>query len=50
MYRFWMDGIYAQNLVEVRNDFQALEEPGFWAVVGTFEGEFTFARFDSVSH
>ena len=50
MYRFWMDGIYAQNLVEVRSDFQALEEPGFWAVVGTFEGEFTFARFDSVSH
>ena len=49
MYRFWMDGIYAQNLVEVRTDFAALEEPGFWAVIGTFEGEFTFARFDSVT-
>lgn len=43
-----MNGKDARNCVEVRHDFAALEEPGFWAVVGTFEGEFTFARFTDV--
>lgn len=49
MYRFWMNGISAQNCVEIRHDFAALEEPGFWAVIGTFEGDFTFARFTDVT-
>jgi len=48
MERFWMSGRLAENLVEVRNDIEALEEPGFWAVLGTFEGEWTLARFSYV--
>ncbi len=49
MERFWMSGRLAENLLEIRNDLSALEEPGFWAVLGTFEGEWTFARFGEVS-
>lgn len=50
MERFWMSGRLAENLVEVRNDIAALSEPGFWAVLGTFEGEWTLARFSDVKN
>ena len=43
-----MSGRLAENLVEIRHDISALNEPGFWAVLGTFEGEWTFARFKNV--
>lgn len=49
MERFWMSGRLAENLLEIRNDLSALEEPGFWAVLGTFEGDWTFARFGELS-
>ncbi|NBO08566.1 MAG: anthranilate synthase component I family protein, partial [Actinobacteria bacterium] len=45
---FWGDGLVAFGLEEVRHDLAALSEPGFWAVVATFEGEYTFARFAEV--
>jgi len=48
MERFWMSGRLAENLVEIRHDISALNEPGFWAVLGTFEGEWTLARFNNV--
>ena len=40
-----MDGIYATNLVDVSNDPTALEDGNFWAVLISFEGEMTFAKF-----
>lgn len=46
---FWMSGILARDLVEVSSDPAALEQPGFWAVVTTFEGEWQCARFASVT-
>lgn len=45
---FWARGILASDLLEVSHDPRDLERPGFWAVVGTFEGEWTLARFGRV--
>ena len=44
--RFWMGGIHAQDLAEIRSDLTALDEPGFWAISGSFEGRWTLARFN----
>jgi para-aminobenzoate synthetase component 1 len=44
----YIGGRLASGLVEVRHDPQALDEPGFWVVVATFEGELTCARFADV--
>lgn len=41
-------GLLATGLREVARDPAALERPGWWAVVGTFEGAWTFARFADV--
>jgi para-aminobenzoate synthetase component 1 len=46
---FWMSGILARDLVEVSSDPTALDKPGFWAVVATFEGEWQCARFATVT-
>ena len=43
-----VDGRLASDLLEVRHDLEALDEPGFWVVVGGFEGEITCARFADV--
>jgi para-aminobenzoate synthetase component 1 len=43
-----VDGRLASGLVEVRHDLAALDEPGFWVVVGSFEGDITCARFADV--
>lgn len=48
--RFWMGGIHASNLVEVTSDPSRLDDGSFWAVMITFEGEKTFARFTDVKH
>ena len=45
----YVDGRLASGLVEVRHDLAALDEPGFWVVVVSFEGEVTCARFAEVS-
>jgi para-aminobenzoate synthetase component 1 len=42
-------GREARRPLEVRHDLGALEEPGFWVVVGTFEGAWTCVRFGVVS-
>lgn len=41
-------GVTATGVVEVRHDVAALDEPGFWVVVDTFEGELTAVRMRSV--
>ena len=46
---FWMGGIKASSLVEISDDPQSLEDGGFWAVLSTFEGAFTFAKFSEVT-
>jgi para-aminobenzoate synthetase component I len=45
----YVDGRLASRLVEVRHDLGALDEPGFWVVVVSFEGEVTCARFADVT-
>lgn len=49
MNRFWMAGILAEELEEISHDPNSLAQPGFWAVLGTFEGEWTFAKFKKIS-
>ena len=44
-----VDGRLASGLVEIRHDLAALDEPGFWVVVVSFEGEITCARFADVT-
>jgi para-aminobenzoate synthetase component 1 len=41
-------GRLATGLVDVTSDLSALDSRGWWAVVVTFEGEVTCARFDTV--
>lgn len=48
--QFWMGGIHATNLKEVTDDASKLDDGSFWAVVKTFEGASTFARFADVEH
>ena len=45
---FWMGNRLATNCIEISNDPACLNNPGFWAVVNTFEGEWTCARFENV--
>ena len=42
-----MGGIHAEDLAEIRHDLTALDEPGFWAISGTFEGKWTLAKFET---
>jgi para-aminobenzoate synthetase component 1 len=44
----WLGGRLATGLLEVRHDPAALEEPGWWAVVLTYENELVAARFADV--
>jgi len=44
-----LGGRRAGRLVEIRPDIDALDEPGFWVVVGTFEGRWTCIRFAEVA-
>ncbi|GAA0625606.1 chorismate-binding protein [Sporichthya brevicatena] len=41
-------GVVARGLVDVTDDPAALESEGFWAVLATFEGRITCARFSDV--
>ena len=45
---FWMGNRLATNCVEISNDPACLNNPGFWAVVNTFEGKWICARFENV--
>jgi para-aminobenzoate synthetase component 1 len=44
----WFGGRLATGLEEVSHDAAALDTPGWWAVVASFEGELTAARFRDV--
>ncbi len=44
----WLGGRLATRCVDVTDDPAALESEGFWAVVATFEGALTCARFADV--
>jgi para-aminobenzoate synthetase component 1 len=44
----YFDGMLATGLAEVRHDPAVLDGPGWWAVVGTYEGRWTCARFTDV--
>jgi para-aminobenzoate synthetase component 1 len=45
----YFDGRLATGLAELSDDPAVLDGPGWWAVVGTFEGRWTCARFSSVA-
>ncbi|WP_244328277.1 chorismate-binding protein [Yimella sp. cx-51] len=40
--------VRAHHVAEVRHDLDALDEPGFWTVVGDFEGRLTAVRMEHV--
>lgn len=44
----WFAGRLATDVVEVTDNPGALDRPGFWVVVGTFEGTWTCVRFATV--
>jgi para-aminobenzoate synthetase component I len=44
----YFSGLLATGLEEVAHSPESLDRPGWWAVVGTFEGEWTCARFADV--
>lgn len=44
----YFSGLLATGLAEVAHDPAALDQPGWWAVVGDFEGGWTCARFTDV--
>jgi para-aminobenzoate synthetase component 1 len=44
----WLGGRLASGCIDLTDDPAALDGSGFWAVVATFEGELTFARFADV--
>lgn len=43
-----MGGRLAYDLQEISHDPSSLDDPGFWAITATFEGEWTCARFGRV--
>jgi para-aminobenzoate synthetase component 1 len=45
---FYRGGIWARDLVEISADPDSLNDGNFWAVIITYEGEKTFARFSDV--
>jgi para-aminobenzoate synthetase component 1 len=47
---FWMGGRLATDLTEISHDLEDLKKPGFWAVIGSFEAEWTLARFATVTN
>jgi para-aminobenzoate synthetase component 1 len=47
--QFWMGSRLASQLQEISHDPSVLSDGNFWAVVISFEGEMTFARFAEVT-
>jgi len=45
---FWMGNHLASELAEVSSDLESLRRPGFWVVLGSFEGKWRLARFAKV--
>lgn len=47
-FQFWMGGVLASELEEITDDPKRIDQGGFWAVLISFEGRYTFARFGKV--
>lgn len=47
---FYRRGLWARDLVEISHDPAVLMDGNFWAVIVTYEGEQTFARFANVNN
>ena len=45
---FWMGNHLASQLLEISDDLHSLRKPGFWVVLGSFEGHWRLARFARV--
>ena len=45
---FWMGGRFATDLVEISHNLADVRKKGFWAIIGSFENEWTLARFAKV--
>lgn len=43
--RGWVDGISLSEVIEISHDPSVLDDGQWWAVIGTYEGDWTFARF-----
>lgn len=41
----WVDGQLVEGLIEISEDPAVLEDGKWWAVIGTYEGQWRFARF-----
>lgn len=46
--RGWIDGISLSGAVEISHDPSVLDDGQWWAVIGTYEGKWTFARFEEM--
>jgi para-aminobenzoate synthetase component 1 len=47
---FYRGGMWARDLIEISEDPASLSDGNFWAVISTYEGAHTFARFADVRH
>ena len=45
---FWMGGRLATGLEEISSDIESMNQPGFRAVIGSFENQWTIAKFSKV--
>jgi para-aminobenzoate synthetase component 1 len=48
--QFWMGGVLARDLIEVRSDPSCLADGDFWAISTTYEGEFRAAKFQAITN
>jgi para-aminobenzoate synthetase component 1 len=48
--QFWMGGVLARDLIEVRSDPSCLADGDFWAISTTYEGEFRAAKFKAITN
>lgn len=46
--RGWIDGLLLEDLIAVSDDPSVLDDGNFWVVIGSYEGNWRFARFASV--
>lgn len=46
--RGWVDGLLLDDLQEISEDLSVLDDGRFWAVIGSYEGQWRLARFASV--
>lgn len=47
--RGWVDGLLFSELMEISDDPAVLDDGQMWVVVGSYEGQWTFARFGTIT-